>query len=71
MAERFYQQFKWSVIAPNEADRWELDAGGVLNWLVSAAAGHGRRRAPGGGDVRSRRLLGAHLPASFRSVGRR
>ena len=38
-AERFYQQFKWSVIAPIEADRWTLDAGDVLNWLESAAAG--------------------------------
>ena len=38
-AERFYQQFKWSVIAPLEADRWALDAGDVLDWLESAAAG--------------------------------
>ena len=38
MAERFYQQFKWSVIAPIEADRWALDAGDVLDWLESAAA---------------------------------
>jgi len=38
-AERFYQQFKWSVIAPIEADRWALDAGDVLDWLESAAAG--------------------------------
>ena len=38
-AERFYQQFKWSVIAPIEADRWALDAGDVVNWLESAAAG--------------------------------
>ena len=37
-AERLYQQFKWSVIAPIEADRWALDAGDVLNWLESAAA---------------------------------
>ena len=29
-AERFHQQFKWSVIAPIEADRWALDAGDVL-----------------------------------------
>ena len=36
-AERFYQQFKWSVIAPIEADRWALDAGDVLGWLESAA----------------------------------
>ena len=38
-AERFYPQFKWSVIAPIEADRWALDAGDVLDWLGSAAAG--------------------------------
>ena len=38
-AERFYQQFKWSVLAPLEADRWALDAGDVLDWLESAAAG--------------------------------
>ena len=38
-AERFYQQFEWSVIAPIEADRWALDAGDVLNWMESAAAG--------------------------------
>ena len=38
-AERFYQQFKWSVIAPIEADRWARDAGDVLYWLESAAAG--------------------------------
>ena len=38
-AERFYQQFKWGVIAPIEADRWALDAGDVLHWLGSAAAG--------------------------------
>ena len=36
-AERFYQQVKWSVIAPIEADRWALDAGDVLHWLGSAA----------------------------------
>ena len=29
----------WSVIAPIEADRWALDAGDVLDWLESAAAG--------------------------------
>ena len=54
--ERFYQQFKWSVTAPMEADRWALDAGDVLDWLESAA---GRLRASGGGGVSSRRLLGA------------
>ena len=32
-AERFYQRFKWSVIAPIEADRWTLDAAdGVVCW---------------------------------------
>ena len=38
-AERFYQRFKWDVIAPIEADRWALDSGVVLGWLESAAAG--------------------------------
>ena len=38
-AERFYQRFKWSVVAPIEADRWALDAGDVLGWLDSAAGG--------------------------------
>ena len=36
-AERFYQRFKWSVIAPIEADRWALDAGDVLGRLESAS----------------------------------
>ena len=36
-AERFYQRFKWDVIAPIEADRWVLDAGDVLGWLEQAA----------------------------------
>ena len=36
-AERFYQRFKWDVIAPIEADRWALDSGDVLGWLQSAA----------------------------------
>ena len=30
---------KWSVVAPIEADRWVVDAGDVLGWLDSAAAG--------------------------------
>ena len=38
-AERFYQRFKWDVIAPIEADRWALDSGDVRGWLESAAAG--------------------------------
>ena len=38
-AERFYQKFKWSVIAPIETDRWTLDASDVLGWFESAAAG--------------------------------
>ena len=33
------QQFKWSVVAPIEADRWAPDAGDVLNWLESAPDG--------------------------------
>ena len=37
--ERFYQRFKWSVIAPISADRWPLDAGDVLDWLESAEEG--------------------------------
>ena len=32
-AERFYQPFPWSVIAPTEAVRWALDAGDVLGGL--------------------------------------
>ena len=32
-AERFYQPFPWSVIAPIEADRWALDAGDILGGL--------------------------------------
>ena len=36
-AERFYQRFKWDVIAPIDADRWALDSGDVLGWLQSAA----------------------------------
>ena len=36
-AEWFYQRFKWSVIAPIEADRWALDAGDVFGWLKLAS----------------------------------
>ena len=36
-AERFYQRFKWGVIAPIEADRWALHAGDVRRWLELAA----------------------------------
>ena len=36
-AERFYQRFKWSVLAPIEVDHWSLVAGDVLGWLESAA----------------------------------
>ena len=36
-AERFYQRFKWRVLAPIEVDQWSLDAGDVLGWLESAA----------------------------------
>ena len=51
-AERFYQRFKWSVVAPIEADRWALDAGDVLGWLDSAAG------APGGAQcLRMHRLV--------------
>ena len=53
-AERFYQKFKWEVLAPLEADRWALDTGDVPR-LVGVGGGDGRCRAPGGGDVSSRR----------------
>ena len=33
--------------------------------LAGVGGGDGRRRAPNGGDVSSRRLLNAHLPMSF------
>ena len=36
-AERFYQRFKWGVLALIEADRWALDAGDVRRWLELAA----------------------------------
>ena len=29
--------FRWSFIAPIEADRWRLDFGDILGWLGSAA----------------------------------
>ena len=32
-AQRFYQHFKWSVLAPIEADRWLLDGDDVRRWL--------------------------------------
>lgn len=51
-AERFYQQFEWSVIAPIEVDRWALDAGDVLNWLESGGGGDGPLGTLGGGVVR-------------------
>ena len=58
-AERFLPAvFKWSVVAPIEAARWALDAGDVLGWLDSAAAGTDdvvrlvvRRAAAAAGDV--------------------
>ena len=59
-AERFYQRFKWDVIAPIEADRWALDAGDVLGW-AGAGGGSGRRRAPGGGDLSSRPVAGSDV----------
>ena len=33
------ETFALEAISPIEADRWALDAGDVLNWLESAAAG--------------------------------
>ena len=70
-AERFYQPFPWSVIAPIEADRWALDAGDVL--------GLARSRRPLGTDnvvhlavdeSCARRLLGdaTHLPGGCTST---
>ena len=65
-AERFYQRFKWDVIAPIEADRWALDSSDSPRLAgVGGGGGDGRRRAPdGGGELSARRLLGAHLPAA-------
>ena len=40
--------------------RWVAAAPARWRWKTD-----GRRRAPGGGDVSSRRLLGAHLPAAY------
>ena len=36
-AERSNERFKWSVIAPIEADRSTLDASDILGWLEAAA----------------------------------
>ena len=64
-AERFYQRFKWDVIAPIEADRWALDSSDSPRLAGVGGGGDGRRRAPdGGGELSARRLLGAHLPAA-------
>ena len=57
-AERFCQKFKWDVLAPIEADHWMLDTGHVLRLAGVGSGGNGRCRAPGGGDVSSRRLAG-------------
>ena len=35
--ERFYERFKWSVIAQIEADRSMLDATDILGWVEAAA----------------------------------
>ena len=32
-AERRYQEFKWAVLAPLEADCWHLDGDAVRRWL--------------------------------------
>ena len=59
-AERFYQRFKWDVIAPIEADRWPP----AQQRLAPSGGGHRRRRTSGGGDVSTRPLLGVHLPTA-------
>ena len=65
-AERFYQKFKWDVLAPNRGGR--LGAGRRRRHprLAGVGGGHGRGRASGGGGALSaRRLLRAHLPAAY------
>ena len=36
-AARFYQRFKWGVVASISSDRWGLNAGEVLRWLELSA----------------------------------
>lgn len=36
-AERFYQKFKWEVLAPIASDRWTLDTCAVVRWLEAAS----------------------------------
>ena len=38
-AQRFYQRFKWSVLAPIEADRWLFDGDDVRRWLDGSLPG--------------------------------
>ena len=64
-AERFYQRFKM--------ERHRADLGGPLGAgrrrrprLAEVGVGDGRRRAPSGGDVSSRRLLGAQAASPER-----
>ena len=58
------ERFKWSVIAPMEADRSMLDASDILGWLEAAAGTDPFMRLAVAGAVSARRLLGAHLPAA-------
>ena len=37
-AERCYQRFKWSVVAPIEVDRWRLEGDDVRRWLDGSLA---------------------------------
>ena len=37
-AERRYQELKWAVLAPLEADSWVLDGDGVRRWLDGSLA---------------------------------
>ena len=37
LAARFYQRFKWGVVASISSDRWALNAGEVLRWLELSA----------------------------------
>ena len=64
MVQRFYQRFKWSVIATIEAG--PLDAGRRRHSrLAGVGCGNGRLCGLGaGGAVIARRLLGARLPAT-------
>ena len=36
-AERFYQRFKWGVLAPIRAEHWVLEADDIHRWLRMSA----------------------------------